>query len=626
MKFKLTFTAIILSSFFIASFAQSDLYKPKEIKKAYKKETRSISGQPGKNYWQNYVVYKIDVQIKPENKLVVGSETIEYTNNSPDSLKSIVVKLNQNMNKKGAVRFLEIGEDAVTEGMNVTKIFYNQSELSQEPSAKQTNLSGTNLVLRLPTPLPPKQKAELKLEWNFTIPASSNPRMGWYDSTSFFLGYWYPKIAVYDDINGWDTYSYEGAHEFYQEYSDFDVNITVPHGCFVWATGMVKNYKELFNKQFSDKYEEALISDSVVHIVTVKDLEAGRIFPQKSALINWRYEAKNVPDFAFGISDHYLWDAASLEVEPGRRTVVQAAYNPDSKFFADAVKIARRSVDFFSNIMPGFPYTYPSITVYNGSEGMEYPMIVNDGDFGNAIADIYVTSHEIAHMYFPFIVGVNETRYAWMDEGFAYFLPFDVQYELSNFDHRIRAARGVGIYSGSETDYPMMIPSFASVDPDLSMLSYYKPALSYLALQNALGEEMFSKSLKEFINRWEGKHPLPYDFFYTFEDVTGENLSWFWKPWYFERAVPDVAIKEANVNGDELAVIITNIGGMPVPVELKFITDDGTEIKESLSSSIWKDKKGITVKKVVEGKVIKVELGSPIIPDSDLTNNSYTIK
>lgn len=626
MMTKLILTILFISSLSFYAFSQSDLFKPKEIKKAYAKGTRSLNGEPGKNYWQNYSTYKIDVQIKPEKKLVEGNETIEYSNNSPDTLKSIVINLIQNMNKKGAERFLEIGEDALTDGMIVTKILYNQTEISQKPAVKQSSLSGTNLIIRLPVPLPPNQKAELQFEWNFTIPGSTNPRMGAYDSTSFFIGYWYPKVAVYDDINGWDVHTYEGAHEFYQEYADYHVNISVPHGSFVWATGMLKNYKEILSKQFSDRYEEALKSDSVVNIITAKDLEEQKIFPQKSMLINWNYSAKNVPDFAFGISDHYLWDAASIEVEPGRRTVVQAAYNPASKFFVDAVKTTRRSIEYFSNTMPGVPYSYPSITVYNGSEGMEYPMIVNDGDFGNLITDVYVTSHEIAHMYFPFIVGTNETRYAWMDEGFAYFLPFDVQFELSNFNHRIRAVRGISLYAGSETDYPMMIPSIASVDPDLSMLSYYKPALSYLALQNTLGEVTFSKSLKEFINRWKGKHPLPYDFFYTFENVTGEDLSWFWKPWYFERAVPDIGIKEVNITGKEITANVINIGGMPVAVELKFITKDGKEIKESLSASIWKNKKEITVKKVVEGKVIKVELGSPIIPDSDLTNNSYTIE
>ena len=605
------------------SFA-SDLKMPKEIKKAYTNNTRSYDGKPGINYWQNYSDYKIKAEIEPVTRLLKGSEQIIYYNNSPDTLKYIVLKLYQDMYKKGAARNSELTPETVTDGVKISKLSVNNSDINLNVNDKIVSYQGTNLIVKLSSPLPPKSKTTIAVDWNFFIPKGTNIRIGTYGESTFFVGYWYPKVAVYDDIRGWDMLSYDGEHEFYFDYSDMNVEIKVPAGFGVWATGMLQYPKEVLNNVYLKRYNDALVSDSLINIITKQD-SGKEIFKNQNGFTTFNYSAKNISDFAFGMSDFYLWDGTSIELEKGKRVACFSAYNPESDFFTQAATMARRSIEFYSNEMPGVIYPYPQITVFNGDEGMEFPMIVNDGQFLNKINDVYVTTHEIAHMYFPFYVGTNETRYAWMDEGMAYFLPWDLQIELSQYDHRTRAAIGISRWAGNEMDIPMILPSVLSRDPHLSMMSYYKPAVAYEMLQSALGTQMFKECLQEFITRWNGKHPTPWDMFYTFEDVAKKDLSWFWNPWFFESHIPDLAIKDFKIENNKAKVLIENVGKLPVPIDLTLTLEDGTTAKISAPTSIWeKGDKEIWLDTNVKSKVKSVEFLNKNIPDADATNNKLT--
>jgi hypothetical protein len=617
------FTISLIFVFALSVAFASDLKKPKEINKAYTNQTRSYDGKPGINYWQNFSEYKIKAEIDPKTRLLSGSEKITYFNNSPDTLKNIVLKLYQDMYKKGAARNTELNPETVTNGIKLNKLIVDGNILSLNIDDKIITHQGTNLIIKLSSPLPPKSKKEIEIDWNFTIPKGTDIRIGSYGESTFFVGYWYPKVAVYDDIRGWDMISYNAEHEFYFDYSDMNVEIKVPKGFGIWATGMLQNPDEVLTDVYFKRYNESLTSDNLINIVTKQDSDK-EVYKHQNGFTTFNYSAKNVSDFAFGMSDFYLWDGTSIELEPGKRVACFSAYNPASDFFTQAATMAKRSIEFFSKHMPAVIYPYPQITVFNGDGGMEFPMIVNDGQFSNTINDVYVTTHEISHMYFPFYVGTNETRYGWMDEGMAYFLPWDLQIELSQFDHRTRAAVGFSKWAGNELDIPMILPSILSRDPHLSMMSYYKPALAYEMLESALGEELFVKGLKEFILQWNGKHPTPWDFFYTFEDVVKKDLSWFWNPWFFESHIPDLAIKEVKNEKNKVSVLIENVGNLPLQIDLTLNLENGTQTKLSASTSIWENgNKEVWLDTEVKSKVKSVELLNKNIPDADASNNKF---
>ncbi|MBE0539136.1 MAG: M1 family metallopeptidase [Ignavibacterium sp.] len=616
-------TSALIFVFALSVSFGSDLKKPKEIKKAYTNQTRSYDGKPGSNYWQNFSEYKIKAGIEPKTRLLTGSEKIVYFNNSPDTLKNIVLKLYQDMYKKGAARNTELNPETVTDGVKISKLSVDGNIISLNTDDKIILYQGTNLIIKLIAPLPPNSKNEIEIDWSFVIPKGTDIRIGTYGETTFFVGYWYPKVAVYDDIRGWHMLSYNGEHEFYFDYSDMNVEIKVPKGFGVWATGMLQNPEEVLNNIYLKRYKESLTSNKVINIIARED-SGKEIYKHQNGFTTFKYSAKNISDFAFGMGDFYLWDGISIELEKGKRVACFAAYNPASDFFTQAATMARRSIEFFSKEMPGVIYPYPQITVFNGDGGMEFPMIVNDGQFSNTINDVYVTTHEIAHMYFPFYVGTNETRYGWMDEGMAYFLPWDLQIELSEYDHRTRAAIGFSKWAGNEMDIPMILPSILSRDPHLSMMSYYKPALAYEMLESALGEELFKKCLKEFIARWNGKHPTPWDMFYTFEDVSKQDLSWFWNPWFFESHIPDLAVKEVKMDNNKAKILVENVGNLPVPIDLTLTHEDGTQTKLYASTSVWeKNEKEVWLETEIKAKVKSVELLNKNIPDADGSNNKF---
>ena len=617
--------SLILSISLILSFA-SDLKMPKELKKAYSNQTRTYDGKPGSNYWQNFSEYNIKTEIEPKTRLLRGSEKIFYYNNSPDTLRHIILKLYQNMYKKGAARNSELQPETITDGINIGDLKIDGNPVSLNIDDNIISYQGTNLVIKLTSPIIPKSKSVINVDWNFIIPKGTNIRIGTYGESTFFIGYWYPKVAVYDDIRGWDMLSYDAEHEFYFDYSDMNVEIKVPEGFGVWATGMLQNPNEVLTDNYLKKFNVSLLSDSLINIITKQD-SGKKIYKEQNGYTTFKYSAKNVPDFAFGMSDFYLWDGTSIELQKGKRVACFSAYNPEAGFFTQAATMAKRSIEFFSQEMPGVTYPYPQITVFNGDEGMEFPMIVNDGQFSNTITDVYVTTHEISHMYFPFYVGINESRYAWMDEGMAYFLPWDLQIELSQYDHRTRAAIGFSKWAGNEMDIPIIFPSILSRDPHLSMMSYYKPALAYEMLQSALGAEMFKKCLYEFILRWNSKHPTPWDMFYTFENVSKKDLSWFWNPWFFESHIPDLAVKDFKMDKGKVKVLIENVGNLPVSVDLALTLEDGTQTKISESTLIWENgDKEIWLDINIKSKVKSVELINKNIPDADATNNKLEIK
>ncbi len=631
MKSKNILYAVLCSLFFnFLINAQSGSYQiPLNIKKAIDKGTRTVDGKPGSNYWQNTAEYNIKAELEPATRTINGKEVITYYNNSPDTLKQLVVKILMDIYRKSTPHDFEISPGDLTDGVILSEIFFNNEEIKIDGSQNSVRREGTNLFIPVQKGITPKTKVELKFEWSFVIPKETKIRMGAYDETTFFVAYWFPQVAVYDDIDGWDTLNYTGQVETYNDFSNYTVEISVPKNFLVWGTGLLQNPEEVYAENILERLKEAQSSNTIKNIVEAKDYQKGLVTANKEKVV-YKFKAENVLDFAFATSDHYLWDGSSLIVDKstGRRTFIDAAYNKSSKDFYDVALIARNVIEYFSTQIPGYPFPYPKMTVFNGQGGMEFPMMVNNSSVEEYPGTIHLTSHEICHTYFPFYMGINERKYAWMDEGWATMLPFD--FETSHapgYDPRTLNARDYSLLAGTEQDIPPIVLSYELRGPSYRTASYRRPGLAYGFLREFLGDELFLKCLHEYIKDWNGKHPVPLDFFNTFSETAEQNLNWYFKPWYFETKYPDLSLSAMLVNG-EVKIEVLNKGGMPLPVKIKFYYEDGTkEVVYQKNADEWKDgKTSIQTTINILKKVKKVELGTTQIPDVNLNDNVVEFK
>ena len=625
INLKLILVCLFILNFIVLNAQKSDLYIPKDIKRAYKAKTRSFDGKPGENYWQNRADYEIHVELVPETRKVIATENINYYNNSPDTLHRILFHVYQDFFKKGNLRDFPISGEDVHDGVIIKEVYAGNSKIEQEHGF---NTRRSILTISLPEPLPPKSNLHMKVSWEFIMPHVSNIRYGSYDESSFFVAYWFPAIAVYDDIDGWNAMGFSGMQEFYNNFGDFNVEITVPNNFIVWATGVLQNPDELLQKKYLDLFNSAKQSDEIINIITKDDLSK-KITSGKNKK-TWKYKAAYVCDFAFATSDHYLWDATSIVVDKNtnRRVFIQTGYNQDSEDFYDVAQISRKAISFFSFELPGIAFPFPELTVFNGGGGMEFPMMVNDGSSQQRSGTVHVTSHEILHSYLPFYMGTNEQKYAWMDEGWAVMLPLDFQErEAEGYHPKEQLARSFSHYSGNEQEVPPMILSSALSGKTYwgtyRIASYTRPALAYEFLKDMLGKEKFNEVMNEYVKRWNGKHPIPYDFFFTFDDYLNEDLSWYWKPWFFDPGYPEISIGNVNFSDNECSVEIIKEGNLPVPIRLKYIFDDNKEDYEYRKVSIWKEGKDkVIINKRFNKKLVKIELDTKEIPDIDKSNNS----
>ncbi|MGB9665133.1 MAG: M1 family metallopeptidase [Ignavibacteria bacterium] len=626
-KSKSLLILISLTIFSINSILFAQIEIPRNILEAYKKGTRSLDGSPGPNYWQNSSDYTIEAIFIPSERKLVGREKIIYNNNSPDTLNRVILRVYQDLFKKGSPRDFQINAADVHDGVVLKKLFIEGIKINLDDKSK-VNQFGTNLNIKLDSSLfmYPKSQTLFEIEWELTIPKFSNIRMGTYDSTSFFVAYWYPQIAVYDDVYGWDEIPYTGTVEFYNDFNNYDVKISVPKNFIVWATGVLQNPQEVFSPEIFERYQRAKNSDTVIRIITLDDIETNKLKTSNKEEIIFHYKAQYVPDFAFALSDHYLWDASTLVVdkESNRKTFISAAYKKESKDFYDVAKIARDVISFFSFEFPQIPYPYPSMTVFNGQGGMEFPMMVNDGSVPTYAAAVGLTSHEIAHTYFPFYMGINEKRFAWMDEGFAVMLPFDLQEKYAQGDGpRAGNATSYENFAGYDEEMPPITPSFLLSGNSYRVASYRRPGCAYDFLRDLLGKEKFIYVMKEYVRLWNGKHPLPYDFFNTFNKYAGEDLSWYFKPWFFEKGAPDLALENVKLSKNKLSFDVKKIGTIPVPVAVKILFDDNSTQELYETARVWKSGNRISFELKVDKKPLSIELGSRKIPDVDRKNNEY---
>lgn len=619
MKYlSITFACLFASIFAVA---QTGLPVPRNMEEAYEKSIRSQTGQPGNSYWQNTAGYVLNIQYNPESLAVQGVESIDYTNNSPDTLHQIVYKLYPNLYQKGAERMMKVDAEDVTDGLQFDSI-----KMQNNPP-KDTLTRGTNFFIRNIAILP-HSKTHFDIRYHYTLNKGSHIRTGEIEPGAAFIAYFFPRIAVYDDIDGWNVNPYIGTQEFYNDFCHFSVNITVPKNYLVWCTGSLLNGQSVLTDTYWKRLQQAEQSNDVITIIDSTDIHKNNITADKP-MLTWQYEADNVTDVAFAVSNHYMWQSSSLIVDSAtrRRTRVDAVFAPKHKDYLDVVSFAKKTVESMSFTFPKWPYPYPHETVFDGLDQMEYPMMVNDNPLEEKEDAIELTDHEIFHTMFPFYMGINETKYAWMDEGWATIGEWLISPMI---DTSIKDNYGVAPYensAGTEEDLPITTLSTQETGTAYFLNSYPKPAFGYLYVKNMLGDQLFTKALHHYITLWQGKHPVPLDFFNSMNEGAGQNMNWFWKRWYYDAGVPDLGITGVKQRGGQFTVTVTNKGGKPVPVDLVLHYADSTTFTVHENVSVWKSGDStVTFQFTAPRKITRFTLGSLYTPDTDKSDNEYIIK
>ncbi len=610
-------------------FSQNYAWIPNEVHNAFKNGTRTVNGMPGKNYWQNHADYIIHANLITDKSTLEGTETITYYNNSPDTLNMLYIRLYQDFYKKGESRSWTISPADITDGVEILDFKINGKK-SKLPTGFGRYFFGTNRPLHLIDKLFPGDTIHLYFHWKFHVPEITKNRMGNYGKGRFYIAYWYPQIAVYDDISGWDRIEFNGIVEFYNDFNNYNVNITVPKGYAVWATGHLENKNEVYTPGIIRRINKAEKSDKIIHIITQNDWEKHNVLKSKNNN-TWHFSANNISDFSFAAMPRYNWDASSVMVDSSsrRRVFVDAIYPDSTNSFDKAAIYARKSIIFMSYQWPGYPYPFEHMTsVNNGSVygGMETPMMANDGDPKDTISTANLIFHEISHSYFPFFMGTNERKYAWMDEGWAAYLTGCFSKKFApEYNYFGKRANRFSKTNGNEMEVPLMYPSNL-----INNFSYYRvqaytrSSLAYKFLRNALGDSLFKIALHDYIKLWHGKHPIPYDFFNVFSKATGKDLSWFINPWFFYKATADLSIKKVTATGQ---IVIENRGGLPLPVKVTCIYNDGTNDKFYKPVSVWQSgTNAIVIQADPHKNIITVLLGDSDIPDINKNNNRFEME
>jgi hypothetical protein len=602
---------IVFVTLFLAfqSGAQT-LTMPSEIQKAYTNGTRSVKGKPGEKYWQNRGRYTISITVMPPDSTINGKEEIVYFNNSPDTLRSLNMKLIMNAHQAGGK-------------LKVDEIVIQDNKLAWDNS----KATSTNQLVELSAPLLPHDSIKLNITWHYDL-SFREGREGIIDSTSFYIAYFYPRVSVYDDYKGWDTQPHLGSLEFYNDFNDYTVNVTVPRNFMVWATGTLQNPAEVLQPAIAERLQQSMTSDSTIHVATVEDWSNKKVTAQ-NATNTWKWAANNISDIALGISDHYDWDAASVIVAKKRRVSMQAAFADSSNDFHHSVQFGRNSLAWFSKNWPGIPYPYPKSNAFQGFADMEYPMMINDSHTPDLGFAQLVQDHEQAHTYFPFYMGTNESYYAFMDEGWATTFEYLIgiaekgQKVADDFYKQFRVIRWSRGPHAKEN--PIITPS-----PDVTWgngnNAYGKPSLSYLALKDLLGDKLFKRTLHNYMNNWNGKHPIPWDYFYSMEKGAKKKLDWFFYNWFFTPGYIDLALTKADKTAKGYTLNIKNIGGFAVPFDVIATYDDASTESFHQTPIVWELNQKETVVNVKTAKTVKsLKLDGGIFMDANEKDNTWTV-
>ena len=631
-----------LSLFSISVLAQE---KPKyDYQEAFKPffyqnngtETRSASGKPGHNYWQNRADYNLDISLNDQTNELIGTSEITYTNNSFDELEFLWLQLDQNLFKKDSrgSALVPLAGSRYGESGNQFDGGYKIKSVQIDGKDAHYTISDTRMQIDLVNHLKSKGgKVKIKVEYSFVSPQYGADRMGVEPTKNgkiYTMAQWFPRMAVYDDIMGWNTLPYLGAGEFFLEYGDITANITVPANHYVVASGELLNPVDVYSKDQIKKWDQAKNSDKTVIIRSADEVNKA----EKSAkgTKTWKFKIENTRDFAWASSPAFILDAAKINLASGKKSVAISAYPVESDgqaAWSRSTEYTKASIEHYSK--QWFEYPYPAAVNVAGNEGgMEYPGIVfcHMNSKGESLWG--VTDHEFGHIWFPMIVGSNERVNGWMDEGFNTFINNISTKNFNNGEYykpqSLQRMAGFFFKDGLES---------VTTQPDnmrernIGALLYYKPGAGMTILRETiLGEEKFDKALREYVKRWAFKHPTPEDFFRTMENVSGEELSWFWRGWFMNKWTIDQGIVSAKyADGDYkkgVVLNVENLGQLPMPTTIQINFKDGTSQEAKLPIEVWKRNTEWTFKVPTTKEISTIKLDPKgNLPDTDLKNNTF---
>ncbi|MBL3549594.1 M1 family metallopeptidase [Chryseobacterium sp. KMC2] len=598
-------------------------------------ETRSASGQPGHAYWQNSADYHMNVSLNEDKKEIAGTAEITYTNNSPDALNFLWLQLDQNLFAKdsrgnGVVPMSGSRNGAHGEELNGG---YHIKSVKLDGKEVQYTITDTRMQIDLPKELKAKGgKAKIAIEYSFISPEYGSDRMGVQDTKNgkiFTMAQWYPRMCVYDDVLGWNTMPYLGASEFYLEYGNITANITVPANHYVVASGELLNEKEVYTKEEINRWNEARNSDKTVMIHSESEIGKNKTAGTKT----WKFKIVQARDFAWASSSGFIIDASRINLPSGKKSLAISAYPAESagdKAWGRSTEYTKAAIEHYSN--KWYEYTYPAATNVAGNEGgMEYPGIVFCHMDSKGESLWGVTDHEFGHNWFPMIVGSNERLFAWMDEGFNTFINglSTEAFNKGEYYKKPNLARSGSYLMGDHLE-PIMVGPDNMKERNIAALAYYKPGTGLSVLREAiLGSEKFDKAFRTYINRWAFKHPTPWDFFHTMENVSGEELNWFWRGWFFNKWKIDQAVKNVKyINGDfknGAEVTVENLGQLPMPTTVQVKFKDGTLKTVKIPVEVWKRNTEWTFKVEAAKEIDEVKLDpNAVVPDINVKNNTWT--
>lgn len=606
---------------------------------------RSASGAPGPAYWQNQADYLIHARLNEKTAEVSGKEIITYTNNSPNDLDYVWLRLDQNRWRKDSrsAAMSPDGKGPHTQGYQIESVSIIHNGSSQKADYVTTD---TRMQIRLPAPLKARSGVlKIEISYSFEIPEGGNGRLGRQktkDGEIFEVAQWYPRMAVYDAVRGWDTLPFLGSGEFYLDYGDIDYTVNVPADMIVVGAGQLQNPKDVLTDTERDRLADARKSDDTVMIREPSDVGEHRDLG--SDRLSWHFTMHNTRDVAWAASKAFVWDAARINLPDNRHALAMSAYPKGSagdKAWGRSTEFLKRSVEIFSNNW--FAYPYPTAVNVGGPVGgMEYPGFAFCHELARGASLWGVTAHEIGHTWFPMIVGSNERRNAWMDEGFNTFIDIFATEDFNkgkfapksdiewNPKGNKSAARGLVPYLRSPESQPIMTPADAIPHKTLHDVEYYKTAMGLMMLRrDILGPKRFDYAFRTYIRRWAFKHPTPMDFFRTIDDAAGEDLSWFWKAWFIHDWKLDQAIADVTpLNGrkhTDTRITIRNQDRMVMPVTLAVTDTKGKTQRISLPVEIWENGSSYSFPVKTDNPIAKIEIDpDQHLPDVNATNNTWT--
>jgi hypothetical protein len=590
---------------------------------------RAVSGAPGPRYWQQRADYTLQATLDTATNVLRGSGRIYYVNHSPETLSAVWVQLDQNLFAPGSVSGIlnqppllfaggvvfDFSGKGFVGGVTVDRFAVGTQQL-------KTKVFGTMMRVELARPLGPELSVTFDIAWHFPVPPYGAGRMGRVGSRFYELGQWYPRMAVYDDVHGWNTLPYLGAGELYLEYGDFDVSLTVPAGFQIAATGMLANPTVIRTAQERARLAKAFENPGQVASVITRAEAMANATRKVPGTRTWRFTASGVRDFAWAAGADLRWDASTWD-----GILVQTFYHADATPWEEANTMVRFALRHFSGALGQYPW--PQVSAIEGLiEGMEYPMVIFCPSLQKREDQYWVLMHELGHQWFPMQVGSDERRYPWMDEGFNTFADYDAAEAFFKGSAYADTVRRELLSAYTATAIPGNEQPMITKPDEVRQLywtAYQKPALMLTILrESVLGRDEFDRAFREYARRWKGKHPQPGDFFRTMSNETGRDLDWFWRGWIYTTARLDQAVDSVRAGRDSAFLYLSNRGQMVLPVTVELRYDDGTTETRNLPVELWDLGSRFTYRLATTKRLAGVVIDPRrFYPDIDRDNNAW---